>query len=226
MCAAEENDPAPRSQFVRAYDAMAANARRDVVANTLPAVASYLALRGADARQAMLDDMGNILTDKMAELDRMRQRQNQPPARRPAQPRQPQAPPAQHRPGLRIDPAISVLTSQIKRGKLDINALEHALVQAGHLLENDIRRKETAIQIRRMGDGVSGAEETSVRIPAAPSGMGYASEGDGTGSFEGESEFSGGDDMGGHKTRLGLPPPPDDAEMAGAADCGCPTALN
>jgi len=56
VCAAEENDPAPRSQFVRAYDAMAANARRDVVSNTLPAVASYLALRGSDARQAMLPE--------------------------------------------------------------------------------------------------------------------------------------------------------------------------
>lgn len=56
LCCAEENDPAPRSQFVRAYDAMAANGRRDAVANTLPAVASYLALRGDAARQAALPD--------------------------------------------------------------------------------------------------------------------------------------------------------------------------
>lgn len=56
LCCAEENDPAPRSQFVRAYDALAANARRDAVANTLPAVAAYLALRGDAGRQAMLPE--------------------------------------------------------------------------------------------------------------------------------------------------------------------------
>lgn len=56
VCTAEENDPAPRSQFVRVYDALAANDRRDVVSNTLPAVASYLALRGDDARQAALPE--------------------------------------------------------------------------------------------------------------------------------------------------------------------------
>lgn len=54
LCCAEESDPAPRSQFIRAYDAMATNARRDAVVNTLPAVANYLALRGDAARQAML----------------------------------------------------------------------------------------------------------------------------------------------------------------------------
>ena len=54
LCNAEENDPAPRSQFVRAYDAMASNQRRDAVSNTLPAVAGYLAMRGDAARQAAL----------------------------------------------------------------------------------------------------------------------------------------------------------------------------
>ena len=56
ICTAEENDPAPRSQFVRVYDSLAANERRNVVSNTLPAVASYLALRGDDARQAALPE--------------------------------------------------------------------------------------------------------------------------------------------------------------------------
>lgn len=54
LCSADEGDPAPRSQFVRAYDAMAANARREDVSRTLPAVANYLAMHGAAARQAAL----------------------------------------------------------------------------------------------------------------------------------------------------------------------------
>lgn len=65
LCQAEESDPAPRSQFVRAYDAMAANARRDAIANTLPVVAGYLAARAADraelpAPSEPMDLVGNL----------------------------------------------------------------------------------------------------------------------------------------------------------------------
>lgn len=67
ICTAEENDPAPRSQFVRVYDALAVNERRNVVSNTLPAVASYLALRGDDARQAALPDGATDLEKRGAD---------------------------------------------------------------------------------------------------------------------------------------------------------------
>lgn len=63
LCCADENDPAPRAQFVRAYDGLAASHRRDIVANTLPAVASYLALRGGDARRAITDSDDRLRSD-------------------------------------------------------------------------------------------------------------------------------------------------------------------
>lgn len=56
ICCADEGDPAPRSQFVRAYDALAVNERRAAVSHALPAVAKYLALRGDEARQAALPE--------------------------------------------------------------------------------------------------------------------------------------------------------------------------
>ncbi len=67
ICTAEENDPAPRSQFVRVYDALAANERRNVVSNSLPAVATYLALRSDDARQAALPEGATDLEKRGAD---------------------------------------------------------------------------------------------------------------------------------------------------------------
>lgn len=51
LCCTEEDDPAPRSQFVRAYDVLAATSRRDDVSRALPAVRKFHELRGADVQR-------------------------------------------------------------------------------------------------------------------------------------------------------------------------------
>ena len=54
VCNSDETDPAPRSQFVKMYEARAATVRRDRLTESLPAVRKFLELRGDDARDRAL----------------------------------------------------------------------------------------------------------------------------------------------------------------------------
>lgn len=61
ICAAEETDPAPRSQFIRLYDQLAAGAVEDRSVATLPGVARP-ALPDASSPAALVGDLAKRLT--------------------------------------------------------------------------------------------------------------------------------------------------------------------
>lgn len=151
------------------------------------------------------------------------------------------------------DAVIHVLASQLHTGRVDLAALEHAMAQAGHIVEKATRHKERELTVLRSAhaDGVSGAGGPPPPPPPPPTNlggedMGYGHPG-GTRPPRAlpmgrrddrrvrrlevvqsapvyETEYVEDDDFAGARGGApGIPPPPNDDDMAGA-DCGCPSS--
>lgn len=62
------------------------------------------------------------------------------------------------------DTIIADLRNEVRAGRIDVYALADVLKEAGYVIQNETRKKETEIMMRRMGDGVSGADQSESNI--------------------------------------------------------------